>query len=432
MLIDKNIEVTVIGKTLDYYCNLGYHVPTYLDSRNVERVKRGTKIIIKCSDLPPFSSILVDVECDYCHKKYQIPYAQYYKTIEKYGDVACKECQFEHIRFTNQTKYGVNHVAQLEEVKQKIMNTCIERYGVTTTLKTKEVREKTLNTMIEKYGCDHPMHSEEIKKQVFETNIEKYNSKSPLGNKEIQQKIKNTNTERYGVFNPMQNKTILEKAQSTLMSNYGVEHPTQNDEIKYRVVQTNKERYNANHFMQTEYGKEKFKKSFIDKYGVDNPMKIPYVKNKVLQSFYSNGNGPSSKNQRYLCTLFGGELNYPVNGYMIDIYNTQDNICCEYDGGGHTLRVKFGEITQSEFEDLEIKREKQLMSLEYNRIIRIITPNDYLPEKEKLIEIYNLSKKLFLSGKHIVKFYINDGYYDVDGNTYDFNFGLLHNRNGGN
>ena len=49
----------------------GYKIPKYLDKRNnCFRVKNGTKIVVKINDLSFGSSAKVDVECDYCRKRY--------------------------------------------------------------------------------------------------------------------------------------------------------------------------------------------------------------------------------------------------------------------------------------------------------------------------------------------------------------------------
>ena len=74
-LLSTEVEVTLVGKNIPYYENLGYEIPRYFNkANNREMVKRGTKIKIKVKDLMPQSMVKVDVDCDCCKKKYTMPY----------------------------------------------------------------------------------------------------------------------------------------------------------------------------------------------------------------------------------------------------------------------------------------------------------------------------------------------------------------------
>lgn len=71
MLLTKEVEINLHPSNIDYYEKLGYKIPRYRnkhDNKGVLRVKRGTKITVKTSDLLPNSSVMVDIECDCCKK----------------------------------------------------------------------------------------------------------------------------------------------------------------------------------------------------------------------------------------------------------------------------------------------------------------------------------------------------------------------------
>lgn len=92
MIIDKEVEVKIGIKNYKYYESCGYTIPR----NNRGSIPRGTTIIVNSEDIYEHSHDLVNVECDYCHKVIQMEYRQYYKEIQKYGNIACKGCVSEH------------------------------------------------------------------------------------------------------------------------------------------------------------------------------------------------------------------------------------------------------------------------------------------------------------------------------------------------
>ena len=65
-----------------------------------------------------------------------------------------------------------------------------------------------------------------------------------------------------------------------------------------------------------------------------------------------------------------------------------DNINIEYDGGGHRLNVKFGKLTNEEFDELQNKRDNFLIDNGF-KIIRIVCTNDKIPSDDIIIEQLN-------------------------------------------
>lgn len=145
MLLDKEIKILVNNSTAEYYENLGYEVPRYIGARKELRVKRGTKIIVKIEDLNPKSNIKVNVECDYCGKKYAIPYATYLKAVVngEIKKVACfGKCSQKKLEESNMSRYGVATPTQRPDVDKKIKATMKERYGCEYAAQNKEINKK--------------------------------------------------------------------------------------------------------------------------------------------------------------------------------------------------------------------------------------------------------------------------------------------------
>ena len=229
----------------------------------------------------------------------------------------------------------------------------------------------------EKYGVKNPMQLSFNVNKAKNTCIERYGVDNPYKNKNIQEKAKNTNLERYGVENPLSNKDIQEKVKNTNLQKYGVEYPTKNPEVRNKIKET-----------------------LIKKYNVTNPFLIDFVQEK-LKSTGRDG----SKIQKYICETYEGVLSKNIGVYIADIV-IDDNIICEVDGGGHTLKIKFGKETDYEFYNKEYGREKYLISMGY-KIFRIITDKDFLPSKDFLYKIQKIAYIYFNIGYNVFRYYID-------------------------
>lgn len=91
-LLTKDVEVNLTSKNIDYYENLGYEIPRYYNKNSCTwRVKRGTTIIVKISDIPQNSMYDVSVDCDCCGKNLSMPYQRY--NANKHNDkYYCRKC----------------------------------------------------------------------------------------------------------------------------------------------------------------------------------------------------------------------------------------------------------------------------------------------------------------------------------------------------
>ena len=129
----------------------------------------------------------------------------------------------------------------------------------------------------------------------------------------------------------------------------------------------------------------------ILRYGVENQFQREEIRDKAMFIKSKNNLIVYSNQQKYLHNLLGGELNYcdkTTKGYSLDIAFPDMKVLIEYNGTGHNLQVKFGNITEEEFKLKEIQR---YCILKYNgwKQIKIESKRDYLPSDDMLKEEFS-------------------------------------------
>ena len=90
-LITQEAMIVLNGGNINYFKELNYEIPTYIDKQNRISVKKGTSINVKTQDLTKGSNVMVDVECDRCAKILAIRWCRYisHKHDNKYY---CQKC----------------------------------------------------------------------------------------------------------------------------------------------------------------------------------------------------------------------------------------------------------------------------------------------------------------------------------------------------
>ena len=171
-------------------------------------------------------------------------------------------------------------------------------------------------------------------------------------------KMMKTSLEKYGNVCSLRDEEIGDKAKQTNLKKLGVEYPFQNPEILKKCFETS-----------------------VQKYGKG-------YKGDII-----------SKQQRYIHSLYGGELNYAVFPYLLDICFLNENIDFEYDGGAHDLCAKVGTLTEKEFKNKEYRRTKYLLEKGYKEF-RIISKTDVLPSDDELIHIKERAFDLLLNQEY--------------------------------
>lgn len=218
-----------------------------------------------------------------------------------------------------------------------------------------------------------------VAKKTKESIMKKYNVETPFAIPENYKKIKQSYLDRYGVEHPLQLEEFQNKRKNTCLEKLGVEHPAQNKIIHEKMKKTSLERHGF-------------------EYAAQDPEKIKIIQSKRLETMSKNNSAPCSKQQKYIHKLIGGELNYPYSRCLLDIAFPNEKIYVEYNGKGHNLNVKLGNITQEEFDINEIKRE-QYLKFQGWKIIRIISKEDLLPSIDILKKLINEAKN-YLQSNH--------------------------------
>lgn len=379
MILDKTMKIMTTGTAIKYYKDLGYDC--------------GYRTIIEINqlDLPKNSNKIVEVQCDYCGTIFKAKRQDLNRGIIKKH--ACKKCTPLKAKESNVKKFGAESYMSTDAGKMQVKNTCVEKYGVDNPFKNQAIQEKQKETVRNKYGVDNVFQSDVVKEKIKNTNLDKYGVENPQQNRLIREKTILTCLKRYGTESPLQNKNVKEKIQNTNLKKYNVEIPIKNSNVKLKKDLTMLEKYGETNPIFVPELKEKMiihsKNSIIKKYGTYPASKNETIKNKIRQAFVKNSQNmiPASRNQKYLCSLYNGMLNYNIGFYFLDIFLEDTLIDCEYDGSGHDLCVKLGNISESEFKIKEIKRYYYLKQRNI-KLFKIIHKNsEILPSDNLLINI---------------------------------------------
>lgn len=186
----------------------------------------------------------------------------------------------------------------------------------------------------------------------------------------VEEKRKNTIKEKYGVDSIQKVPEIIEKKRKTFQSHYGTDWGVQNKEVREKIIATNQKKYGVNYPLENESIRLKGADASYRKYG-----KKLYAK-------------MTSNQQIHLQELFGGELNYRLGKYYIDIFFQNENIYMEYDGRAHDLCVRLGKVSEEDFNKKENIRNSYLSGLGLKEF-RIKSTTDKLPDDNVLLDIKN-------------------------------------------
>lgn len=141
----------------------------------------------------------------------------------------CRQCGLITRRLTNLTKYGVEHVQQSNDIRNKGKVTCLRKYGVEYSGQSDNNITKRTHTMVTKYGVTHNSKCSSTLLARRSTWMDNYGVDNPQKVESIRQKTKHTWMDKYGVDHPSKHPDIQSKKQRTCLERYGVSHATQAD-----------------------------------------------------------------------------------------------------------------------------------------------------------------------------------------------------------
>jgi hypothetical protein len=270
MIIDNQVFIKLNPRNIEYYKNIGYKIEI--------NKPIGKKILVNINDLPKGSSVLVNVECDYCNKIKIVTFKEYNRNISNNNKFSCcNKCGSIKRKEMSVIKYGVDSPSMLDYIKVKSENTNLKKWGYKSYMSSDDFRNKSAKTMLEKWGVENPMYSDEIKERLKEKMLEKWGVENSFQSSFIKNKIKKTNLDRYGVENYSMTDEYKVKFRKTCLERYGVENYNNYDKIKKTIL----DRYGVENYMLSCEFRKKSKITNLEKWGVEFPIKSEEIKNKV-------------------------------------------------------------------------------------------------------------------------------------------------------
>jgi hypothetical protein len=153
---------------------------------------------------------IVFIKCNKCNKEIVKKYR-----FEKDFSL-CSDCLYKK---TNLKKYGQEHPQRLLLIKNRTVNTCLEKYGKKAITQTDLFKEKAKIIWNKKYNADNPNKSKLVRDKIEKTNLEKYGVKCNSQLKSDRDHFKQTCIEKYGTDNYAKTKEYKEKCYVTKKKN---------------------------------------------------------------------------------------------------------------------------------------------------------------------------------------------------------------------
>ena len=182
LILPQTVKIRTNGSNCKHYREKGYTFK-----------KCGDFIEVNVLDLPKRSNEKVKVVCDICGKEAEMCYHNVNGNISNGTLITCgsSSCKCKKSEGTCTKKYGVRNVFQLQETKDKIVETNRKNRGVDWPSQNTEVREKSIKTWQKNYGKNitHPMQVESIREKLKQTWLNNLGVDNPFKSKEIKNKV---------------------------------------------------------------------------------------------------------------------------------------------------------------------------------------------------------------------------------------------------
>ena len=250
---DENNETTTIQEILFRIKNKIYKYPTCLECGNPVKFAKNHYHKFCCSRCSNVNKDKIKKERQtkldkYGDEKYNNREKSKQTCLEKYGDENYTNREKYHqtclekygakdmfsideiqnkIKINIKSRYDVDNISQLDEIKEKKRQTCLNNFGVNCGFNT----ELAKNNLRIKYKKD----KDEIIKKIKQSKLEKYGDEN-FTNRE---KSKQTCLQKYGVDNVIKLKTIQDKIYLTKKKNNSFKKSKQ-EENTYKLL---KEKY---------------------------------------------------------------------------------------------------------------------------------------------------------------------------------------------
>jgi hypothetical protein len=262
MITDSKVTIKGHPRNIKFYTDKGY------------KIRVGEAVLVSPKDLMSGASVKVNCSCDSCGATSKKPFKEYFTCTDGLeNSYYCNKCKGAKIKQTNQKRYGVDNVMQLDTSKVAMKMTNVEKYGTEHYYQSDDFKGKYKASMNEKYGVDNAFQSEVIKDKIKQANLKKYNVEYPQQNPDILEKSYQTNLKKYGVKRPLESPAIRERMSVSNRRKWGYANTFQLESARLSLVKTNNERYRADYPLQNEAVRAKAQTSILLKYGTTHPMK---------------------------------------------------------------------------------------------------------------------------------------------------------------
>ena len=178
MIIDKEIKITLSGKMIKYYNNIGYNG------------KNHDKILVKIKDLSKGCNYKINVKCDNCNCESNIIYRDYLKVTKNFQEsYYCHVCATKLKNpITNLKKFGCENPSQNDQIKQKKINTCLKNNGYEYIFQSEKFKQNIKEYNLKKFGCENPSQNDQIKQKKINTCLKNNGCEYPQQNSKIHKK----------------------------------------------------------------------------------------------------------------------------------------------------------------------------------------------------------------------------------------------------
>lgn len=227
----------------------------HLISKGYVFTKMYDDVLVKAEDLSNGSKVKVVCLCDYCGQEITMQYRDHIKR----GD-CCRKCFTKKAKDTIQSRYGVDNVMHIQNVKDKVKQTNLEKYGCVCTVHNPKIKAKVKETNITKYGNEYYFGSEEGKQNIQQIR----DNRTEEEKQNILNKMKSTCLEKYGVENVFTSSSTQQKIIDTNMEKYGVPYAIMNENVKAKQIQSMIDNHNNRTSKQEKKCYKLIKKSYQD------------------------------------------------------------------------------------------------------------------------------------------------------------------------
>ena len=247
---------------------------------------------------------IVEVKCELCQNIQNIMYSKYNANISRHDFYSCKRCSGKKRKETCLTKYGVEHISQTDNNKNRM----------SLVMSSEKFKDKSKETCLTKYGVDHYSKTDDFKLQFKETMIKRYGVEYSMQSEIILNKSKETCLTKYGVENAMQSNEIFNKVKNTCLCKYGVMYSILSEEIKNKIKKTK-----ISKGLIMDYSK--FDKILYKKYS----RTIYFLTKKTSIDIKNNWTGYDYYDNKYIkdnYNLKPTDKNYPTIDHKISIFSS--------------------------------------------------------------------------------------------------------------